>query len=63
MPEAKENVAQLLVLLRHIPAYNHTATTTFLEKLRERGFTIDMRTVERDIETLTSFTLKSSSLT
>lgn len=33
MPEAKEAVARLFVLLRHIPAYNHTATTTFLEKL------------------------------
>ncbi len=51
--QAKDTVARLLMLLRHIPrAPGYIATTTLLEKLRNRGFSVDMRTVQRDLNRL-----------
>jgi predicted DNA-binding transcriptional regulator YafY len=53
--QAKDTIARLLTLLRHIPrAPGYIATTTLLEKLRDRGFSVDMRTVQRDLNRLSS---------
>lgn len=59
MSQAKDTVARLLTLLRHIPRTpGYIATTTLLEKLRDRGFSVDMRTVQRDLNRLSgSFSL------
>ncbi len=55
MSQAKDTVARLLTLLRHIPrAPSFVATTTLQEKLRDRGFSVDMRTVQRDLNRLSS---------
>lgn len=59
MPEAKDTLLRLFALLRHIPEYPRYTTAPILqEKLRERGFSVDLRTVQRDLKQLSlSFSL------
>ncbi|MFC0266979.1 helix-turn-helix transcriptional regulator [Kushneria aurantia] len=53
MSQNRDTLLRLFALLRLIPTYpGYIATTTLLEKLRERGFAIDMRTVQRDLNRL-----------
>jgi predicted DNA-binding transcriptional regulator YafY len=50
MSKAKDTLLRLFALLRLIPQHpRHIATTTLLEKLHDRGFSVDMRTVQRDL--------------
>ncbi len=59
MPEAKDTVLRLFALLRHIPEYpRYTTASVLQEKLHERGFSVDLRTVQRDLKQLSlSFSL------
>jgi len=59
MPEAKDTLLRLFSLLRLIPEYpRYTTAPTLHEKLRERGFCVDLRTVQRDLQRLSgSFSL------
>ena len=53
MPEAKDTLLRLFSLLRLIPEYPRYSTTpTLHEKLRDRGFYVDLRTVQRDLQML-----------
>lgn len=53
MSRTTDTLPRLLVLLQLIPVSpGQLATTTLLEKLRERGFSVDMRTVQRDLNRL-----------
>ena len=50
MPEAKDTQLRLLTLLSLIPVHpRFTTTTTLQEKLQERGYSVDLRTVQRDL--------------
>lgn len=59
MPEAKDTLLRLFALLRLIPEYPRYTTASILqEKLSERGFSVDLRTVQRDLKQLSlSFAL------
>lgn len=59
MPEAKDTALRLLALLHHIPKHpRYTTAPVLQEKLRERGFSVDLRTVQRDLKQLSRpFTL------
>jgi len=51
MPEAKDTLLRLFTLLRLIPEYPRYTTAPILqEKLCERGFSVDIRTVQRDLQ-------------
>ncbi len=53
MPEAKDTLLRLFSLLRLIPEHpRYTTAPTLHEKLRERGFSVDLRTVQRDLQRL-----------
>jgi predicted DNA-binding transcriptional regulator YafY len=53
MSEAKDTLLRQLALLRLIPREpQRRATTTLLEKLREEGFSVSLRTLQRDLESL-----------
>lgn len=53
MPEAKDTLLRLFNLLRLIPEYPRYSTApTLHEKLRDRGFHVDLRTVQRDLQRL-----------
>lgn len=55
MSEAKDTLLRMFALLRLIPEFpGHIASTTLLEKLRDRGFFVDMRTVQRDLNRLST---------
>ena len=59
MPEAKDTLLRLFSLLRLIPEYpRYTTAPTLHEKLRERGYCVYLRTVQRDLQRLSgSFSL------
>ncbi|WP_312591772.1 helix-turn-helix transcriptional regulator [Stutzerimonas nitrititolerans] len=61
MAEAKDTLHRQLTLLRLTPRFPHYISTQILqEKLRERGFKVDLRTVQRDLNRLSlSFALFS----
>jgi len=61
MAEAKDTLLRQLTLLRLIPKLPHyTSSQTLHEKLYERGFKVDLRTVQRDLNRLsTTFALTS----
>ncbi|MBF6623641.1 MAG: WYL domain-containing protein [Pseudomonas stutzeri] len=61
MAEAKDTLHRQLTLLRLIPEYpRYTSSQTLHEKLHERGFKVDLRTVQRDLNRLsTPFSLIS----
>src|SRR5690606_18491113 len=61
MAEAKDTLLRQLTLLRLIPKLPHyTSSQTLHEKLHERGFKVDLRTVQRDLNRLsTTFSLTS----
>ncbi|WP_313037379.1 helix-turn-helix transcriptional regulator [Stutzerimonas nitrititolerans] len=61
MAEAKDTLHRQFTLLRLIPRFPHYISTQILqEKLRERGFKVDLRTVQRDLNRLSvSFALFS----
>lgn len=61
MAEAKDTLLRQLTLLRLIPRLPHyTSSQTLHEKLHERGFKVDLRTVQRDLNRLsTVFALTS----
>lgn len=53
MSEAKDTLLRLLALLRLIPHHPDViATPTLLEKLKDRGFSVDIRSVQRDLNRL-----------
>ncbi|VXC97652.1 WYL domain-containing protein [Pseudomonas sp. 8Z] len=53
MPEAKDTLLRLFSLLRLIPEHPRYSTApTLHEKLRDRGFSVDLRTVQRDLQRL-----------
>lgn len=53
MSEAKDTLLRLIALLRLIPrAPGRIATTTLLEKLKDDGFSVSLRTVQRDLDRL-----------
>lgn len=53
MPEAKDTLLRLLALLRLIPEEpRYIASSTLQEKLHEQGFSVDLRTVQRDLNQL-----------
>jgi predicted DNA-binding transcriptional regulator YafY len=53
MSEAKDTLLRLIALLRLIPRTpGRIATTTLLEKLKDDGFSVSLRTVQRDLERL-----------
>ena len=55
MSEAKDTLLRLIALLRLIPrAPGRIATTTLLEKLKDDGFSVSLRTVQRDLDRLSS---------
>lgn len=60
MPEAKDTLLRLIALLRLIPREpGRIATTTLLEKLKDDGFLVSLRTVQRDLDRLSiPFALK-----
>lgn len=62
MAEAKDTLLRQLTLLRLIPDYpRYTSSQTLHEKLHERGFKVDLRTVQRDLNRLsTPFALISN---
>ncbi len=50
MSEAKDTLLRLFALLRLIPVEpQRIATTTLQEKLKDRGFTVSLRSVQRDL--------------
>lgn len=61
MAEAKDTLLRQLTLLRLIPEFpRYTSSQTLHEKLHERGFKVDLRTVQRDLNRLsTPFSLIS----
>ncbi|MCP8465074.1 WYL domain-containing protein [Pseudomonas sp. ZM23] len=53
MSEAKDTLLRLIALMRLIPEEpRRIATTTLLEKLKERGFSVTLRSVQRDLARL-----------
>lgn len=53
MSEAKDTLLRLIALLRLIPREpGRIATTTLLEKLKDIGFSVSLRTVQRDLDRL-----------
>ncbi|MCQ4295956.1 WYL domain-containing protein [Pseudomonas stutzeri] len=53
MAEAKDTLHRQLSLLRLIPEYpRYTSSQTLRDKLHERGFKVDLRTVQRDLNRL-----------
>lgn len=53
MSEAKDTLLRLIALLRLIPREpGRIATTTLLEKLKDDGFSVSLRTVQRDLDRL-----------
>lgn len=51
MSEAKDTLLRLIALLRLIPrAPGRISTTTLLEKLKDDGFSVSLRTVQRDLD-------------
>ncbi|QMV62907.1 WYL domain-containing protein [Pseudomonas berkeleyensis] len=55
MPEAKDTLLRLFNLLRLIPEFpRYHSTSTLHEKLCERGFSVDLRTVQRDLQKLST---------
>lgn len=53
MSEAKDTLLRLLTLLRLIPLFPRYTTAPVLhEKLHDRGFSVDLRTVQRDLQRL-----------
>lgn len=53
MSEAKDTLLRLLALLRLIPREPHfIAATTLLEKLKDRGFSVNLRSIQRDLNRL-----------
>ncbi|GGK02529.1 helix-turn-helix transcriptional regulator [Pseudomonas matsuisoli] len=53
MPQAKDTLLRLVSLLKLIPRYPHRiASTTLQEKLREEGFHVDLRSIQRDLNKL-----------
>jgi len=61
MSHAKDTLVRQLTLLRLIPDYpRYTSSQTLHEKLHDRGFKVDLRTVQRDLNRLsTPFSLIS----
>ncbi len=61
MAEAKDTLLRQLTLLRLIPEFpRYTSSQTLHEKLHERGFKVDLRTVQRDLNRIsTPFSLIS----
>lgn len=62
MSEAKDTLLRLFTLLRLIPEHpRYTTAPTLQEKLHDRGFSVNLRTVQRDLNRLsTPFSLISS---
>ena len=60
MSEVKDTLLRLIALLRLIPREpGRIATTTLLEKLKDDGFSVSLRTVQRDLDRLSiPFALK-----
>jgi len=55
MAKAKDTLHRQLTLLRLIPEYpRYTSSQTLHEKLHERGFQVDLRTVQRDLNRLST---------
>lgn len=53
MPQAKDTLLRLFALLRLMPTEpQRIATTTLLEKLRDKGFSVTLRSVQRDLNRL-----------
>jgi len=53
MSEAKDTLLRLIALLRLIPREpQFIATTTLQEKLKDRGFSVDLRSIQRDLHRL-----------
>lgn len=53
MPQAKDTLLRLFALLRLIPTEpQRVATSTLLEKLRDKGFSVTLRSVQRDLNRL-----------
>jgi predicted DNA-binding transcriptional regulator YafY len=53
MSEAKDTLLRLFALLRQVPVEpQRIATTTLLEKLKDRGFSVTLRSVQRDLNRL-----------
>lgn len=53
MSQAKDTLLRLFALLRLMPTEPHRiATTTLLEKLRDRGFSVTLRSIQRDLNRL-----------
>ncbi|WP_028238266.1 helix-turn-helix transcriptional regulator [Stutzerimonas azotifigens] len=53
MSEAKDTLLRLFTLLRLIPEYpRYISSPTLQEKLHDRGFAVDLRTVQRDLNRL-----------
>lgn len=62
MSEAKDTLLRQLTLLRLIPEYpRYTSSQTLHEKLQDRGYKVELRTVKRDLNRLSApFSLTSS---
>lgn len=60
MSEAKDTLLRLFALLRLIPTEpRRIATPTLFEKLRDRGFSVTLRSIQRDLNRLsTPFSLQ-----
>lgn len=60
MSETKDTLQRLIALLRLIPREpGRIATTTLLEKIKDKGFSVSLRTVQRDLDRLSiPFALK-----
>ncbi len=55
MSEAKDTLLRLVALLRLIPRHpQRIATPTLLEKLKDKGFSVNMRSVQRDLNRLST---------
>lgn len=53
MPQAKDTLLRLFALVRLIPTEpQRIATTTLLEKLRDKGFSVTLRSIQRDLNRL-----------
>ena len=53
MSQAKDTLLRLFALLRLIPTEpQRIATTTLLEKLRDKGFSVTLRSIQRDLNRL-----------
>ena len=62
MSEAKDTLLRQLTLLRLIPEYpRYTSSQTLHEKLHDRGYKVELRTVQRDLNRLSApFSLTNS---